>query len=148
MPPRKRVSEPANRVYKSSTPLSQAKFPEQKKSIQSYGKKSSKRIPKQETLTQMDFLRMNYFPDEEEENFSPYEDEIEKPKKKRRKTMGDELSRTPQYHTQTITQLDWSFSTAPEDENEEKPLLESLEESQKDIYNIPSSSQSFRLDRK
>src|SRR5215469_5108215 len=60
--------------------------------------------------------------------------------------MGDEPSRTPQYYTQTITQLDWSFSTAPEeDKNEEEPLLEGQEESQEDIYNIPSSSQSFRL---
>jgi hypothetical protein len=148
MPPRKRVSAPANRVYKSSTPLPQAKFPEQKKRIKSYGKKSSNRIPKQETLTQMDFLRMNDFRDEEEETFSPYEDEIEKPKKKRRKTTADEPSKTPQYHTQTITQLDWSFSTAPEeDQDQEDTAREDLEENWKgdDTYNIPCSSQSFHL---
>ena len=87
----------------------------------------SVRIPKQETLTQMDFLDISRPLDEGDEDMEIYEDETEKPKKKRRKTTGDEPSRTPQYHTQTITQLDWSFTSAVQEEN--------------DIYNVPSTSQ-------
>ncbi|KAG9230103.1 hypothetical protein BJ875DRAFT_445344 [Amylocarpus encephaloides] len=50
---------------------------------------------------------------------------------------------TPQYHTQTITQLDWSFGTAPEDpEDPEDGEGEGEgEELVNDIYDGPYSSQ-------
>jgi hypothetical protein len=116
-----------DRVYKSSTPLQQAKFPEKSRRVKSYGKRTSVRIPKQETLTQMDFLDLNQPLDEDDEDLEIYENEMENLKKKRRKTTGDEPSMTPQYHTQTITQLDWSFASAIQEDD--------------DTYNVPSSSQ-------
>ena len=112
MPPKRIVSAPANRVYKSSTPLHQTRLPEPKKRIKSYGKKSSVRIAKldQDTLTQMDFVRWNDLPLEEDG------EQAEKRRTKRRKTVGDEPSRTPQYYTQTLTQLDRSSGSANEED--------------------------------
>jgi hypothetical protein len=139
MPPRKRVSAPVNRVYKSATPLKQAKLPAPKKLIKSYGKKSGVRVPKQETLTQMDFVKMHQAQhddekeeDEDEDEDQDYEEESKKRKKKRRKATGDEPSTTPQFHTQTITQLDWSFNSIPEGED-------------RSILDDPSFSQSAKL---
>jgi hypothetical protein len=131
MPPRKRISAPANRVYKSSTPLQQTKLPATRKHIKSYGKKSSVRVTKQETLTQIDFVKMQ-FPHQDDEEDENYEEETKKRKKRRRKTMGDEPSTTPQFHTQTITQLDWSFSAPPEEEDHS-------------IFDVPSSSKSGKV---
>jgi hypothetical protein len=131
MPPRKPISAPANRVYKSSTPLQQTKLPATRKHIKSYGKKSSVRVTKQETLTQIDFVKMQ-FPHQDDEEDEDYEEETKKRKKRRRKTMGDEPSATPQFHTQTITQLDWSFSAAPEEEDHS-------------IFDVPSSSKSGKV---
>jgi hypothetical protein len=133
MPPRKRISAPANRIYKSSTPLQQTKLPAARKRIKSYGKKSSVRVPKQETLTQIDFVKMQ-FPHDYDEEDEDYEEETKKRKKKRRKTTGDKPSTTPQFHTQTITQLDWSFSIAPEEED-------------RSIFDVPSSSQSGKVSK-
>jgi hypothetical protein len=131
MPPKRRVSAPANRVYKSSTPLHQTRLPEPKKRLKSYGKKNSVRIPKQDTLTQMDFVRIQQHEDQEEEDMDEYVDETEKRKSKRRKTMGDEPSSTAELHTQTLTQWERSF-TSERDEDDS-------------ILNIPSSSQSMKL---
>jgi hypothetical protein len=123
MPPRKRVSASANRVYKSSTPLKQAKLTAPKKRIRSYGKKSGVQLPKPDnTLTQMDWLKMQQVRDEEqqqqEDDDEDYEVEVEKPKRKRRKTTGDEPSATPQLHTQTISQV-WSIKSAPNEEEQD-----------------------------
>ena len=62
-----------------------------------------------------------------------YEDEAERPKKKRRKTAGDAPSSESKYHTQTLTQIgDWSFST--ESEEPEKA------EEDDSVYDVVSSS--------
>lgn len=132
MPPRRRVGVPLDQVYKSSTPLQQVKFPERSTSIKSYGKKRTIRVPKQETLTQMDFVLMNQWKDECGEELKIHEDEVEKGRqersRKRRKTAGDEPPKTPQYNTQTITQLDWSFYSAMDEEAGE-PAIDSSETS-------------------
>ncbi|KAK0120026.1 hypothetical protein ONS95_011440 [Cadophora gregata] len=139
--PRKRISAPPDRVYKSSTPLTQSKLPVPRKHIRSYGKKTSVRIPKptkQETLTQMDYLRMRNPPplgdDEQdpvevEEPDGDYEKQAKKRKNKRRKTAGDEPDSTPSFHTQRLTQMEWSFTSAPDEEEDPS------------IFDVPSSSQ-------
>ncbi|CZR52235.1 uncharacterized protein PAC_02112 [Phialocephala subalpina] len=78
-------------------------------------------------------------PAEEEE--SDYEEASKKSKIKRSRTTGDKQSVTPQWHTQTITQLDWSFSTN-EDAGED---VEENVEQERDIFDVPSSSQSVHL---
>ena len=121
MPPRKRVSAPANRVYKSTTPFRQAKLTAPTKRIKSYGKKTGVQLSKLDnTLTQMDWLKMQQMKDleQEEDEDEDFEEEIKKPKRKRRKTTGDEPSATPQMHTQTISQV-WSTKSAPDEEEQE-----------------------------
>jgi hypothetical protein len=73
------------------------------------------------------------YPEEEEED-SEYDEESKNRGKKRRKTLGDNPD-TPQYHTQTISQMDWSFNSAPE-ENLDNPEEEDA------IFDGPYSSQS------
>lgn len=73
----------------------------------------------------MDFVNLHQPLDEDEEALESYEEPV-KPKKKRRKTTGDEPSTNSKYHTQTITQLDWSFIS-------EQDVDDS-------IFDIPSSS--------
>jgi hypothetical protein len=94
MPPHKKTSAPKGRVYTSSAPLKQVKFPELKKRV-TYGKKSSKRIrdPNQDTLTQMRWVEVDHLFDgnESDEDFDIYKDEQEGRKKKRRKTLEDQL---------------------------------------------------------
>ncbi len=142
MPPRRRVSAPVNRVYESGPTLHQTKFKSPPKTTKkkgiTYGRKTIVRIPKPKvdnTLTQMDYVKMNEPPDfgpenEDLDGQSDYEQLAEKRKKKRRKTTGDEPSTTPQYHQSTMTQFARSFSSAYEEE-EEVP----------DMYDLPSSSQ-------
>ncbi|PVH87649.1 hypothetical protein DL98DRAFT_509862 [Cadophora sp. DSE1049] len=136
--PRKRISAPPERVYKSSTPLTQTKLPVPRKRIRSYGKKTTVRIPKQETLTQMDYLRMRdppplgddeEDPDEIEEPDGDYEKQVKKRRSKRRKTTGDEPDSTPSFHTQRLTQMEWSFTSTPDDEEDSS------------IFDVPNSSQ-------
>ncbi|KAJ5051679.1 uncharacterized protein L3040_001452 [Drepanopeziza brunnea f. sp. 'multigermtubi'] len=81
MPPRNtprnpRVSAPENRVYTSTTPLTQSKLPIPRKQIRSYGKKTSRRIAmsKQETLTQMWDGNMSAFPAEDENGEGGYDE--------------------------------------------------------------------------
>ena len=71
--------------------------------------------------------------DEEEDDGENYE-EPENPKKKRRKTEGDEPSSNSKYHTQTITQLDWSFTLELEEDD--------------NIFDVPSSSPQSKKRRK
>ncbi|KAG4438860.1 hypothetical protein IFR05_005649 [Cadophora sp. M221] len=137
--PRKRIiSAPSDRVYKSSTPLTQSKLPVPRKRIRSYGKRTTNRIPKQETLTQMDYLRMSdpillddddEDPDEIEEVDGDYEKQANKRRSKRRKTTGDEPDSTSSYHTQRLTQMNWSFTSTPDEEEDPS------------IFDVPSSSQ-------
>ncbi|KAN0119979.1 hypothetical protein V8E51_002187 [Hyaloscypha variabilis] len=124
MPPRKRVRAPASRIYKSSTPLKQAKLTAASKRIRSYGKKSGVQLPKPDnTLTQMDWLKMQQMQEEkqlleDEDGDEDFEVEVKKPKRKRRKTTGDSPSATPQLHTQTISQV-WSIRSGAEEEGED-----------------------------
>jgi hypothetical protein len=122
MPPRKSANAPANRVYKSSTPLKQTKLTAPKKRIRSYGKKSGVQLPKPDnTLTQMDWLKrqqMLELEQQEEGEDEDYAVEVKKPKRKRRKTTGDVPSATPQLHTQTISQV-WSINSGQEEVEQE-----------------------------
>lgn len=68
-------------------------------------------------------------PDEIEEPDGDYEKQAKKRRSKRRKTMGDEPDSTPSFHTQRLTQMDWSFTSAPDDEEDPS------------IFDVPSSSQ-------
>jgi len=145
MPAKKKTaSAPANRVYKAVAPKRQTKLSSPKKDIKSYGTKAGPRSSMQDTLTQMDFVRLfQTVPDSDEEDIEDsemeedsgnYDEEEEKrskrrrrtigdgssakkkkvDRKRRRRTLGDEPTESKRFHTQTMTQMDWSFSTAPE----------------------------------
>ncbi|KAJ8063277.1 hypothetical protein OCU04_008508 [Sclerotinia nivalis] len=160
MPPKQKSnskgSAPANRIYKSVEPLHQTTFPEKKKRVtRSYGKKSTIKLDKQDTLTQIDWVKLyereeleKEIEDDIEDSEADYDKEESKRKTKRRRTMGDEPTmkrakesksrrrtlgeegRTPSFSTQTITQLDyWPLSGASK-EPEDDPS----------IYDIPVSS--------
>jgi hypothetical protein len=134
MAPRKRVTAPPDRVYKSSIPLKQLKFPEPVKRVK-YGKKMPKRISLagQDTLTQMDFVEL--FQRNNEDLDDP-EYAVEKPPRKRRKTDGDPPSTNSKYHTQTLTQnVHWN-STATEDQEDDS------------AFDVPSSPRSLGLRHK
>jgi hypothetical protein len=142
MPPR-RKSAPAGRVYKSSIPLQQTTLLKPKKRIKSYGKQSTRRAKEDSTLTQIGFIKLKDRPEEEDEDEdglkeSDYEEAAKKRKTKRRRTAGDQPSGTPSWHTQTITQLDWSFSTNNGEEQEAEHDVE-----ERSIYEVPSSSPSL-----
>jgi hypothetical protein len=129
MPPKRKPSAPENRIYKSSTPLQQSRFPHRTARVK-YGKQTSKRISKQETLTQMAFVNLDRLLDEDGEDLGIYDDETEKPKKKRRKTTGDSPSSESKYHTQTLTQIgNWSFSTTAEEDDQEEDVYDTLSSS-------------------
>ena len=122
MPPRNRVSAPTDRLYKAITILKQTTLTAPSKRVRSYGKRTGVQLPKPDnTLTQMDWLKMQQMQDlgeQEEEGDEEYEEEVKKPKRKRPKTTGDEPSATPQMHTQTISQI-WSADPAQEEEEEQ-----------------------------
>jgi hypothetical protein len=173
MSSKRRVSAPVGRVYKSATPLRQSKLPVPRKRI-TYGKQAGPRVPQDNTLTQMDFVLMNNLAeakDDSDGNDSNGDGEEEemvdkasrKRSRKRRKTAGDEPSATPQYHTQTITQLDWSFSSAYDDQEEEAldgheeepaemekelPVLEQGQAEEHDMFDGPYYSSQSRPTRK
>ncbi|KAG0645850.1 hypothetical protein D0Z07_7884 [Hyphodiscus hymeniophilus] len=135
----KRKPATSNRVYKSSTPLQQSRFPVRTTSVK-YGKQKSKRIPKQETLTQMAFVNLDQPLDEGDEKLGIYEDEAEKPRKRRRITTGDVSSSESKFHTQTLTQIgNWSFSTDPEGQEEDGAVY--------DIVSSSPQSKEFRRKR-
>ena len=70
-------------------------------------------------------------PDEIEEPDEDYEKQAKKRKSKRRKTTGDEPDSTPSFHTQRLTQMEWSFTSTSDDEEEIS------------IFDVPSSSQTY-----
>ncbi|KAH6679312.1 hypothetical protein B0J14DRAFT_580463 [Halenospora varia] len=142
--PSRRKSAPASRVYKSATPQQQTKLTKAKKNVRTYGKKASgPKVDREDnTLTQMDFVKMQQLAreQEEEDDESDYDQQAEKRRKKRRKTMGDtpdeEQESRIQYHTQTISQmLDRSFDGTPQEEDQPE---------EDDLYDGPNSSQSVR----
>ncbi|KAK8904303.1 hypothetical protein QC760_007720 [Botrytis cinerea] len=150
MPPKQKSrpkgSAPANRTYKAVEPLHQTTFPEQKKRVtRNYGKKSKLKLEDQDTLTQMDWVKLHereelekQIEDDIEDSEGDYVEEESKRRTKRRRTMGDEPEakikkgsknrrktlgeeeRIPSFSTQTITQLDyWPLSGAREPEEPE-----------------------------
>ncbi|KAK1589769.1 uncharacterized protein LY79DRAFT_556272 [Colletotrichum navitas] len=125
MPPQTRsggrvtAAPPPDRVYKSVKPAKQAKFPHRRTEVRTYSaRKPTARIPnhQQKTLTQMfettrsSPVRLDLSDDEE----------TPAPKKKRRKTMGDEPTPSSSFHTQTLTQMSRrSSDKSPVEEEEE-----------------------------
>ncbi|KAJ0307830.1 hypothetical protein COL516b_003800 [Colletotrichum fioriniae] len=151
MPPQTRSSgrtpaaaDPSpDRVYKSSKPAKQAKFPHRRTEVRTYSaRKPTARIAnhQQKTLTQMfettrsSPLRLD-LSDEEEEP---------KPRKRRRKTMGDEPTPSSSFHTQTLTQMSRRSSeksTAEEEEEEDVWQFQpSDDELEKDPPVLPSGN--------
>ena len=86
----------------------------------SYGNSNRKpRLRKQDTLTQMDFIKLYQ---DHDDDTGDAQNNPEKSRKRRRETTSDVPESTPKYHTQTITQLDWSFNSAPEEDIWEPPI--------------------------
>ncbi|KAF6842974.1 hypothetical protein CMUS01_02552 [Colletotrichum musicola] len=141
MPPQTRSggrapAAPPDRVYKSSKPAKQAKFPHRKTEVRTYSARKPIARPsshKQKTLTQMyETTRSSPI------QLSLSDDEDEAPKRKRRrKTTGDDPTPGSSFHTQTLTQMSrkssgnageedddiWQFQ--PSDEEPDKPVLPS-----------------------
>ncbi|KAH8803240.1 hypothetical protein F5884DRAFT_804834 [Xylogone sp. PMI_703] len=118
MPTRPRAQAPADRVYSSEPPQHQVTFKPQKRRIKSYGRQNGSRKAKQDnTLTQMDWVKLQTSKLEDEDPDGFMEEEKKRPKK-RRKTMNDEhQSSSNQYQQQTLTQIERSFtSTAGDDD--------------------------------
>ncbi|KAK6598745.1 hypothetical protein H4I96_07949 [Botrytis cinerea] len=140
MPPKQKSrpkgSAPANRTYKANR---------KKRVTRNYGKKSKLKLEDQDTLTQMDWVKLHereelekQIEDDIEDSEGDYVEEESKRRTKRRRTMGDEPEakikkgsknrrktlgeeeRIPSFSTQTITQLDyWPLSGAREPEEPE-----------------------------
>ncbi|CAG8978714.1 hypothetical protein HYALB_00004697 [Hymenoscyphus albidus] len=155
MPSKRRVSAPPNRVYKSATPLRQAKLPGARTRV-GYGKQAGRRVTKalvDNKLTQMDFVVLTQRGrevDEEDddgdvgEGSEEEEGYVQERKRgsKRRRTMGgkSELEeRVKNYHTQTITQLDWSFNSAMDVEDDETVQGNALEDLPEDVMDESST---------
>ncbi|KAI0129398.1 hypothetical protein BJ170DRAFT_578910 [Xylariales sp. AK1849] len=81
----------------------QQQFPHRRRQIKTYGRPTTSRPKRQETLTQMDFV--SSIAQETVHLSSEDDDEEESRNKKRRKTMGDTPSIPSSFHTQTLTQL-------------------------------------------
>lgn len=163
MPPRMKansslgpkISAPADRVYKSATPLQQSRLPAIQRRVQpKYGKKRLK-LAKQETLTQIGYVSVKTpEPEAEEEELyhdtdGDYEEEAKSRKKKRRKTEGDVPDGTPTLHTQRLTQMEWSFSSTSDQiddlilemaDKPDEPILGPSDHFDDSIFDIPSSA--------
>jgi len=123
MPPKTRSkgkapAAPASRTYHSSPAPQQVTFPPRQRVIKTYGRKATAVRPlRQQTLTQLDYVTQSTPDDRDVLVDDPIDDAIEKPSKKRRKTMGDTPSSS--YHTQTLTQFlsEKTFSGKGSDED-------------------------------
>ena len=87
------ASAPASRVYRSSQPPAQVRFPARRTSVKTYGRRRSIRALDQQTLTQLDYIVAADREDMDEDGDR---------RQKRRRTMGNAR---PSFHTQTLTQL-------------------------------------------
>ncbi|GKT57855.1 hypothetical protein ColTof4_09837 [Colletotrichum tofieldiae] len=148
MPPQTRsggrvtAAPPPDRVYKSVTPAKQAKFPHRRTEVRTYSaRKPTARIPnhQQKTLTQMfettrsSPVRFDLSDDEE----------TPAPKKKRRKTVGDEPTPSSSFHTQTLTQMSRRSSEqspAGEEEEDVWQFQPSDDEAEKNPPVLPSAN--------
>ncbi|KAL2875010.1 hypothetical protein SGCOL_009854 [Colletotrichum sp. CLE4] len=162
MPPQTRSSgrvpaDPSpDRVYKSSKPAKQAKFPHRRTEVRTYSsRKPTARIAnhQQKTLTQMfettrsSPVRLDLSDDEEEP----------KPRKRRRKTMGDEPTPSSSFHTQTLTQMSrrssekspreeededvWQFQPSDDEAEKNPPVLPSANDKENQV---PGQNQSSK----
>ncbi|ESZ90111.1 hypothetical protein SBOR_9504 [Sclerotinia borealis F-4128] len=160
MPPKQKSkpkgSAPVNRIYKAVEPLHQTTFPEKRIRVtRNYGKKI--KLEKQDTLTQMDWVKLHEKEQEDEigddieDSEEGFEEEESKRRTKRRRTMDDEPTakkkkelknrrkttdeggRMTSFSTQTITQLDYWPLSGAQDEPDEP-------EDDGSSYDIPVSS--------
>ncbi|KAL3421840.1 hypothetical protein PVAG01_05996 [Phlyctema vagabunda] len=139
-----KVSAPADRTYHSETPMRQTKLAaarrvgggggggRKRKSFPQYGKIGGPRLPRpsgaavQETLTQMDYIFQRVPADDDEEDEDRFGDEegggvaqVQRERgTKRRRTIGAETPAETKFHTQRLTQMDWSFSSNLDGEEE------------------------------
>jgi hypothetical protein len=123
MPARTRARVPAERVYSSTPALEQVKI-RPKKTITYRRSTGNTRRARQETLTQMDFVKLHESFDEDVSNEDiSYDLEAEKRKRKRRRTDGD-VESSAKHYTQTLTQLDFlsTPATRPEQVDTEGDL--------------------------
>ncbi|KAK0733257.1 hypothetical protein B0T26DRAFT_683280 [Lasiosphaeria miniovina] len=98
---RSRIQAPAGRIYGSSPAPQQAQFPARRRVVKTYGRKSktsSARALRQQTLTQIDYVRPPGSGDDADALLVD-----KKRSQKRRKTMGDTPNSS--FHTQTLTQF-------------------------------------------
>ncbi|KAK4444684.1 hypothetical protein QBC34DRAFT_414800 [Podospora aff. communis PSN243] len=116
---RTRKSAPASRTYRSSPAPQQLQFPARRRTIKTYGRKStgsSARSLRQQTLTQIDYVTQNS-PQDAEALLEPPRERTNK----RRKTLGDTPNSS--FQTQTLTQFLSEKSFDGPGNNENNPLL-------------------------
>ncbi|RFU24602.1 hypothetical protein B7463_g11736, partial [Scytalidium lignicola] len=116
MPTRPRSQAPVDRVYVSEPPQQQVTFKPQKRRIKSYGKQKASRKAKQDTLTQMDWVKLQTSNLENGEMDDFMMEEKKRPKK-RRKTMNDEPRSSSNKYQQTLTQIERSFTSTEGDDD-------------------------------
>ncbi|OHE94258.1 hypothetical protein CORC01_10418 [Colletotrichum orchidophilum] len=151
-----------DRVYKSSKPAKQAKFPHRRTEVRTYSsRKPTARVAnhQQKTLTQMfettrsSPVRLDLSDDDEETM----------PRKRRRKTTGDEPTPSSSFHTQTLTQMSrrsseksageeeddlWQFQPSDDEAEKIPPMLRSASDKEnqapgkKQLSNPPSRTPS------
>jgi hypothetical protein len=108
MPVRTRASAPANRIYSSPAAQEQVKFKPRRKLVIYRHSTGGIRPSRQSTLTQIDFVNLQDFEDDNDE----IDDEEAPKRKKRRRTEEYERTSTSKYHTQTLTQLEFVSTPA------------------------------------
>lgn len=131
MPTRPRTQAPVDRVYSAETPAHQTTFKPQKQRIRSYGKQNSTRKAKQDTLTQMDWVKLYMANVEDEDMDSSTPEAVDRPRK-RRKTRGDEQQSSSNHYQQTLTQFERSFTSTGEND---------------DIVDIPVNNPDYAVDQ-
>jgi hypothetical protein len=112
MPVQTRAKAPANRVYSSPAAQQQVRFRPRKQHVTSRRSLGTPQRPRQQTLTQIDFVSLQEAMDHDDDENDIYDEEEHTRKRKRRRTEGDAPSSTSKFHTQTLTQLEFVSTPA------------------------------------
>ncbi len=114
MPVQTRARAPANRVYSSPAAQQQVKFQSRKLHATARRSLGAQLRSRQQTLTQIDFVSLQRAMDDDEgeDETHIYDEENHTRNRKRRRTEGDAPSSTSNFHTQTLTQLEFVSTPA------------------------------------
>ena len=112
MPVQTKAKAPANRVYSSPGALQQVRLKPRRHHVIARRSLGAPQRSRQQTLTQIDFVNLREAVDHDDDENDIYEEEEHTRKRKRRRTEGDVPSSTSNFHTQTLTQLEFVSTPA------------------------------------